>query len=177
MEQVGKCTKCNRDAAYNMPHVDPDGNLLCDGCSYESEVMVTGVSQFLDDDGNLQPKRRSESYRKLGCTISVYQEKSGPSKSAWTDRGRRAFKMSSEEWDAPYEEILDRLIAIRENGFLRCNSGDCRVELPEDQMKFPLFAGVACPSCWEKHKAKLAQQRKDGKVCRMCRQPWGNCCC
>lgn len=177
MERIGKCTKCNKDAGYNIPHVDPDGNLLCDGCSYESEVMVTGVSQFLDEDGNLQPKERSESYRRMGCTISIYHEKGGPSKSAWTDRGGRAFDMSDEERNAEPGWTLGVMIAMREAGILRCNGGDCRVELPEDQMEFYLFAGVACPPCWEKHKAKLAQQRKDGKVCRMCRQPWGNCCC
>jgi hypothetical protein len=44
-------------------------------------------------------------------------------------------------------------------------------------MKFPLFATVACPGCWEKHLKTLESQRRAGHVCRFCNQPYNNCAC
>jgi hypothetical protein len=172
--RIGKCTKCGEDAAWNTPHVDDKGNLFCNGCADESSIMLCGISQFTDENGNYLPDQfgvRTKNH----CTIWINQGYD----SAWTDGGSHGYKLTDDErklMRADPEKLLDKMIAMRAANRYRCTG--CGADLAGSEVScFPLFAGVACTECGKKHGERIEHERKTGQVCSMCRQPYSLCCC
>jgi len=172
--RIGKCSKCGKDAAWNTPHTDDKGNLFCNRCAKESPVMLSGIAQWTDDAGNYKPDQfgvRTKNH----CTIWTEPKHL----SAWTDGGRHGYKLTDEEKSlavsAP-ESLLDKMIAMRAANRYRCTG--CGRDLDKSEVAcFPLFAGVACAECGKKHGEAIERERKMGRVCTMCRQPYLLCCC
>jgi len=165
---VPKCYHCKRDAQWNTPALDPKGNLWCNRCVDDdrSGTVFTSVCQFIED-GKYVPTG--------GVVLNgvvVWEDRS-----TWTEGGSRAVKLTEEEQKlSPLEiaQLLDKEHNV--DGLTRCTG--CGVKMTKDQIAgYPLFAGVVCAPCNEKHLASLDAQRKSGQVCRMCRQPYGACCC
>lgn len=175
MARVGHCTKCGEDAAWNTPYLDPDGNLICNRCGYDSPAILKGVSQFLDEAGNYKPSDYSE-YTKQGI---VLWSKPGSVKCWWYNGGRSYPLTAGEEKEASKnpEAFLEMLEEkITKQGLVRCTG--CGVEIKESEIAGrPLFAGVDCKACWAKHLTHIENERKSGQVCRMCRKPYSLCCC
>lgn len=171
--RVGKCSKCGRDATYNTPHVNPNGVLFCNHCAYESPLMLKGVGQHLNDDGSYQEDSMG-CFTKNHCSISLKHGVSG-----WTDDGLRRYKLTEIDkaiaTENP-EQILDEMIELRASGRYRCS--DCGIEMREDEVgAFPLFAGVICKECAIAYNERIAEERREGKICGMCKQPLSLCCC
>jgi len=171
--RVGKCSKCGRDAAYNAPHINPNGALFCNECAYESPLMLKGVGQHLNEDGSYKEDSMGH-YTKNHCTLALNH-----GMAAWTEDGRHSYKLS--EIDKAIaaenpEQILDAMISMRSSGRFRCS--DCGIEMSEDEVgAFPLFAGVICKQCLMAYNEKIAEERREGKICGMCKQPLSLCCC
>lgn len=96
---------------------------------------------------------------------------------AWFDDGARSWPIYEDERaNIPVDEYAKMIALKRENKIFRCTS--CKLEFPDSAIGGrPLFAGIVCKPCWEKHLAHLEDQRKKGHVCRFCGQPYDNCCC
>lgn len=173
-QRIGKCSKCGKDAAWNTPHIDSDGNIFCNRCAEESPVMLRGIAQWTDDGGNILPDQFGVR-TKNQCTIWI----NAGYESAWTDGGRHGYKLTDEEkasMAADPEALLDKMITMRAANRYRCTG--CGADLDKSEVAcFPLFAGVACAACGKKHGERIEHERKTGRVCTMCRQPYSLCCC
>jgi len=165
---VGTCYKCHQSAKWNTPALDEGNNLWCDGCvdSDRSGIMFRSVDQFMEDGF----------YVFTGGVvlngIVVWKDKH-----TWTEGGSRAVHLTKEEKEMDVEEIAEMLNKEHNiDGLTRCTG--CGIKMTQDQIAgYPLFAGVVCAPCNEKHKEHLNEERRRGHVCRMCGQPYGNCCC
>jgi len=183
--RIGKCCKCGKDASWNTPCVNPQNNeLFCDSCSHESTVLLRGIVQHLDKNGNYV-QHPLKPYVKNHCIVFASDLEHG-FLSAWTHDGHRSFPVSSSEinllqateipFETRIEAFLDKMASIVSSGKTRCTR--CHRDLDESEIAGrPLFTGVNCDSCFEVHKNELEEQRKNGHVCRMCGQPYGNCSC
>jgi len=174
MTRIGNCSKCGKNAAVNTPSIDDTGNLFCYQCAEDSPVMLKGISQHTDNQGNYQPdnfgvrtKNRCIVWSKPGYVC------------AWTDGGMHVYRLTEEEKLLAIsnpEKLLDKMIAMRAANHYRCT--ECGRDLSESEVScFPLFAGVACAECGKKHGERIEHERETGQVCRMCRQPYSLCCC
>ena len=172
--RIGKCSKCDKEAAWNTPHIDGDGNLFCNRCAEESPIMLKGISQHTDDQGNYLPDQfgvRTKNH----CIVWSNPEYV----CAWTDDGGRGYRLTPEEKllaSSDPESLLDKMANMRAANRYRCTG--CGLEMDKSEVhSFPLFAGVACTACGKKHGEQIEHERKTGQVCRMCRQPYSLCCC
>lgn len=172
MSELGNCTKCGRDAKWNTPYLAPDGDLLCNACAGDSPVLLRGISQFRDEQGQYV---RERAYTKRGVCIRWYDS----GLYCWVGNGVTCFDCNKAQRDAlddgRIEQVLDSIADFVLTHF-RCT--DCKGDFPRtDIAGRPLFAGLVCAPCKKKHEAFLEGQRKSGKICRRCREPYGNCCC
>ena len=165
---VGNCTKCGRNAQYNSPALDASSNLVCDNCADKdrSNTIFYSINQF---------KINGEYEFTGGVVLNgvvVWKDKS-----AWIEGGSRGTHLTEEEKKLTPTEIAHILnVEFNGNGILRCTG--CGTKMKKNEVaSYPLFAGVACKECDVKHKQNLENERAKGHVCRMCGQPYGNCCC
>jgi hypothetical protein len=95
---------------------------------------------------------------------------------AWWNYGMRCFPLTESEKEMTDHEIRELIISYLARAKVRCTTCEKDLDI-KDIAGYPLFAGVTCAACWEKHKAHLEDQRRRGAVCGMCRQPFDDCCC
>ena len=172
MVRVGKCSVCGRDAAWNTPAIDKQGNLYCNDCAYLSNEMLTGVSQSLDDDGKYKLHHSDTKYKKH-CVLHVDEQ------CAWTDDGNIAFILREDEKILAYEypaKVLDIMIEMRSKNEFRCTKCGKDIKSTDKKLKI-LFAGILCKDCIYEYAKMVQRQRNTGQVCSMCWQPYALCCC
>lgn len=94
---------------------------------------------------------------------------------AWVN-GRSWF-LTPEEQQLSASKLIEKIESDNKGGKVwRCS--DCGSQLAEEEIAgFPLFCGVNCAACWEKHLAKCAEEVRLGHVCRFCRKAYSQCCC
>jgi len=173
---VGTCTICGKSAAYNTPYIRSDnGELICNRCGDEGkpeDVVLIGVDQHLKN-GNYVFKGRVTAYI-LNRNV-IWIKPDGSFDSMWTHGGTHAFRLRDEEKSMDLLEVFDLMSMVAYDGHYRCST--CNQDFEGEPAGYPLFAGINCETCWQKHLGHLQKQRKEGKVCRMCGQPYGACCC
>jgi len=175
IERVGNCCKCGQSAAWNTPFIDGCNNLYCNRCAYESKELLAGIEQHLTEAGKYQPHKQWHEYAKNHCCVWCVPD-TGEIRDAWSDCGRRVFWVHKEEREMQPAQFLDMMIALRAAKRFRCSR--CGIEIAESEVGgYPLFAGVNCPECWQKHQAEVEKERRTGAVCSMCGQPYLLCCC
>lgn len=174
MTYVGKCSKCSKEAAWNTPCIDKAGKLFCNKCAYESNEILQGVKQWLNEDGTfvrIPEWKRSH--------ISVCQEFTDTVEHfylAWYNNGSICYPVGEDENYLSPEELINKIETMLANGDFKCT--DCKGIYKEgEEGGYPLFAGRVCKSCWEEHLKAIKQEYKEGHVCRMCRQAYSECCC
>lgn len=172
-QRIGKCSKCGKGAAWNTPGLTEDGKLMCNTCTDKPDAPLTrGIEQYTDEDGKYVANRHA-SFSKGGVILWTKEM------CAWTDGGRRGWPLSDAEKQVANTSpvyLIDAIIVKRMAGITKCTQ--CEKEIEEkDVAGRPLFCGVACKPCWAKHLEHLEEQKRKGQVCRMCRKPWGACCC
>jgi len=172
---LGKCSICGKGAAYNTPALRSDnGQIVCNNCAsrnYPKDIVLIGIDQHLKENGDY---KLEEKYYLNG---NVIWWKGDKPESMWTHGGSRAFQLREEEEGMGLLEIFDLMQTVVGDDPPRFRCSGCVMDYMGEPAGYPLFAGVNCKGCWEKHQEHLNQQRKTGQVCRMCGQPWGNCCC
>lgn len=168
--KVGNCSSCGKNAAWNTPTLDKEGNLRCDTCSNDSPILLQGVDQFLDKKGNYVKLPR---FYKRGIVI-WYTIETGQAGTAWFNNGGTSAPLNEDEVDLSLdpESLCDKLADEWEAGYRRCTS--CKATITEEEIGgYPLFAGLNCESCWAKH----VSGAKHDHICSMCRKPLRFCCC
>lgn len=176
------CSKCGKDAAWNTPYMDSKGNVWCDTCSKNSKgVFLMGISQHLRDDKFFKLDDNGIHYCFNNCVMSIHMQRPGvrPSVAVWYEGGIRSYPINEKEYDKALFEPLSFLTKLSKEvakGHRWCTNCEKKM-IKEEVAGYPLFAGVACPACWKKHLEHLEDEKKKGHVCRMCGQPYGNCCC
>ena len=164
-DRVGNCSVCGKDASWNSPGVDPDGNLWCSNCKYESKVLIRGVKQRKEDGEYIY----SGGVTKRDITIDV---ENGENMVVWRNKGGIVIPLSVEEKVMDPEILCDRLADEYASGILRCT--ECKEKISKDDVGgHPLFAGLACKQCWDIHVEGARHDRR----CVMCGQPKRFCCC
>ena len=74
------------------------------------------------------------------------------------------------------EEVMGEIARKWKASVRRCSGCGKEMKL-EEVAGYPLFAGINCRECWERHCEETEEQRKTGKVCSMCGKPWNDCYC
>lgn len=169
---IGECSICGRLANYNTPHLDRYGNLFCDNCAWDvANSLLIGISQSLSKNLTYVWDVKLH-LMKNGVKLSYYTY----SKNAYFSNST-AFPLTEEESEMPDIDLLDYLYEnYKSKGTIRCT--DCYVDLKlKNVAGRPLFAGVNCDECWEKHNSHLQHQRHIGHVCSLCGDAWDACCC
>ena len=173
MMQIGNCVRCGKSAAYNTPYLNPDMMLFCNSCvnADRSGVVFRAIRQHYDDDGDYV---FIDEWSMNGVSVSDKYDV----RSAYTDGGTRAVKLTEQEKKATPRTLLVCLVAMREAGYLRCTECDPPHDVKEENVAgYPLFAGTACKKGWKRHQEKVEEERKRGHVCRLCGKPYSNCYC
>lgn len=165
---VGNCFHCKKDANWNAPALDHDNNVWCNRCVDDdrSGIMFRTIEQRLTD--GMVTFTGGVVFNGVVVWID---------RTVWTDGGRRSVKLTGNEKSLPVE-VIARLLDQEHNiqGLTRCTG--CGTKMTQDQIAgYPLFAGVVCAPCNQKHLEHLEGQRKSGHVCRMCGKPYDACCC
>ena len=171
MVRVGKCSICDRDAAWNTPAIDKYGNLYCNTCAYNSNKMLLGVSQSLNEDGTYKLDERTR--YKNNCVLWIDEP------CAWTHNGGVSFRLRNDEKilaKQDPEKILDLMANMVSNNETRCTRCGKDIKSNDKRIRI-LFAGVLCENCIPEYEKMVQHQRDTGQVCRMCRQPYALCCC
>jgi len=188
-----KCSSCGENASVNTPGIDENGTILCHNCLDKSRdcIMRFGIQQRSDSFGALTPDSNLHRFYN-GNTLVFYPSESWTRKgnfrygfrnplysiSAYTNDGSVFPLTPSEVVDAiknPFQilKMMDKYITSDQ---FRCTT--CHGEFKIDDLGGrPLFAGKVCKKCWEEHLKDLENEKKKGNVCRMCGEPYGNCCC
>lgn len=179
MGDIGPCSKCGRpDAGINTPAVDAAGNVFCGYCASGSPTLAKGIDQYRDADGRFKKPALggvAAVYMKEGCILWVYENGSA---CAWTDNGRCDRFLRPEDKALAHsnpEALLDEILAMRQAGRYRCSK--CGTELPEAEVERGAWATKLCPEHFAAWQAKVDADRKAGRVCPRCRQPYDLCCC
>jgi len=173
--KLGTCSVCGKDAAWNSPCVLVEKGLeksplFCDRCSQEDGRFMRAVQQHTRQWAHYVV------FRKRGVTFHCTETPAGFKVDAgW---------MNSSSIPNVYEKTKDMSIEGALNYFARmiiseqyfC-TGCGTIIFKSEIAGRPLFAGVNCKHCWEKHLEHAQQERKSGHVCRMCNQPYSFCCC
>lgn len=185
------CSVCGNSAKWNVPYMDVDGNIYCDTCDDDvKDRLLYGIDQHMGLGYTPKMEPTHLHYSKNGVILSCILNHFGSGGnrryflpkfiySCWSDGGRTSWKI--DEIDAAMiesnvEKFLDYVRSTLDSGVFKCSS--CGGLFPKEQIAgYPLFTGINCPTCYEKHLAKLDEQRREGHVCRMCGQPYGNCSC
>lgn len=83
-----------------------------------------------------------------------------------------AFPLTVEEKKLNLDQVIDLIKKTKDDGNTRCTT--CLATIKEsDVAGYPLFAGVNCATCWEKHLERAKTERK----CSLCGKPISFCCC
>ena len=106
--------------------------------------------------------------------VQVWQ-KDGKITNAWLLNGLQVVPVFKEEEILDPEMFATKILSEKESGKYRCS--DCKGIFDGEPAGRPLFAGINCPACWERHSKKIEQERKSGNVCRRCGEPRSLCCC
>lgn len=98
----------------------------------------------------------------------------------WVRGGSTSWVLTDEEKNrlakGHIKQVMVEIATKRANGIWRCTG--CGKEITKEQVAgYPLFAGCNCDECWERHKMKVEEERRTGKVCSMCGKPWSECYC
>lgn len=183
--RVGNCTLCGDPAGVNTPHIRPTGELVCNHCADVSDEFLVGVGQFYGPDGKFIFLTDFRHFAKRGAVLSIYintHKRTGEriyDVSAWITGGSHSWPLTNVEEELAFkdpEKLLDGIADTEASGNFRCT--DCEEIFPHGAIAgYPLFSGRVCADCMEKHRKKLEQEIRDGHVCRMCGQPYSNCCC
>jgi len=170
------CSICGRDAKFNQPTRRVDTHeVVCYGCAHRSPPEGVLLYPIAQNTG--LPSGISSSllfYFLNGCGVSFDIER-GRIGSGWDKKGR-AFKFTEEEKEGL--SILSAFETIKietREGHYRCSS--CSRPMKGEPAGFPLFCGVNCPECWEKHQEVVEEQGKEGRICSRCNEPYLLCCC
>lgn len=168
-KRVGFCTKCGHPSDWNTPYIDPKYNLWCNTCASNdrTDVVFRAVEQQLNEQGEVV---QTGGLALNGITLN-------PDKNCWVEGGSRAVPLTEDELKMPHGDLI-RLInqEFNVNHITRCTS--CTIKMTQDEIGgYPLFAGCVCAPCWAKHLDFMETERRQGHVCRMCHQPYSNCCC
>lgn len=91
------------------------------------------------------------------------------------DRYHRVFERATSNW------VPEGCIAkcercggvMREEGVWEHKCGSCGIDV-EPGALVGLFVPHTCKECHDKH---VDQDRKSGRICRMCGKPYSLCCC
>lgn len=84
----------------------------------------------------------------------------------------RTFHLRGDEKKRTMRDILALISADQKMGTRRCTS--CGCDCTKDEVGgYPLFAGINCKACWEKHLEKAKTERR----CTLCGQPMSFCSC
>lgn len=196
IERLGNCDICGKPSVWNSPCVDPkfglqDSILYCDTCSKkEKGHLLLSIKQHTVDgkrmwanDGVCWAARYNE--------VVFHINPDYTPNSAWfyghihIPKIVEKWNDFANEWGTPrddedrrirLEDFMRKLSDFHQSGLHWCTS--CEKEMPaSDIAGHPLFAGAVCADCWKLHQAHLEDERKRGHVCRMCGQPYSNCCC
>jgi len=193
------CSVCNGNASVNTPGIDEQGNIVCHLCldKMRDSVLRFGIKQRSDEDGTLNPDGNCHRFYN-GHTLIFYLNENWNRKASFKQKGSFRYGIKH-----PYYSIsaytndgavfplteFENIDAIRNPFFIlqmidnfvklgkfRCT--DCHNEFRIDDLGGrPLFAGKVCKLCWEKHLLHLKNEKKEGHICSMCGEPYGNCCC
>lgn len=173
------CSQCGKNARYNTPYIDKDGNIWCSQCSHKSTVMMQGVDQHtLEIDKSPRfPNEKGkdgtrEEFTKKGAV--VWRE-NGQLSVAWLKEGSQGVPIHHDEQKMDPEVFLDKILKEQADGYYRCTT--CKKTFKGEPAGYPLFAGICCVDCMQKHREMLEKERKTGRVCSFCHEPYGNCCC
>jgi len=178
---IGNCSICGNECVWSGATVRTDnGEIVCKTCSDKGEpqdVVLREVRHTLHEDGGLEFDLNltgtSEIYKYNGHVIWLDNE--GTPSSVWIENGHTAFKLRNNEKDLTLIELLDTMETLVAENKFRCSN--CGQDFSKPPAGRPLFAGINCEECWEKHKQHLNNQREKGHICRLCGQPYGACCC
>jgi len=188
------CSVCGKSAQYNTPCIDDEGNIICERCreTLNDGKMRRGIEQHRNVNCMLESDSSMHFFLNKGVISFYYNrhvETLGKEKiwifepmysiSAYTDYGRTSFPLNREEKLEAIASPKSALLLIDMydvKRWFRCTT--CGKHFTESEVAGrPLFAGKVCKDCWKKHLESLENERKKGHVCRMCGQPYGNCCC
>lgn len=100
--------------------------------------------------------------------VTVYEDGT-----AYVNEGGTVWPLTESEKSLPLVERLSLIKSEWRNGEnYRCTT--CKTKLAKrDVAGWPLFAGVACLDCWNKHLEYAKTERR----CTLCNQPMSFCCC
>jgi hypothetical protein len=185
------CSKCGKSAAWNTPVWDKSGNIFCARCAEDIEdTLLYGIEQHRDSRGYVHSSTRSLKYVKNGIVLHAdliytavkgerYYYKPNYFFVCWSNYGRTSWKMSAfdnEMCSNNVEKFLDYVHETISKGLFKCSS--CGELFPKEEIAgYPLFSGINCKNCYDIHLKNLDEQRKSGRVCSICGQPYGNCSC
>lgn len=185
------CSVCHKGAAVNTPMVDKDLNIYCDDCAKDAVgIMLYNINQRLTINGRFEQDMTRLVYVKNSIVLHAdvsYKGIRGEymvckpvfTLRCWTNGGQRSWPVSKDERVLALKDVEAYLDLVA--NYVSCNVVKCTTcgELinKSEVAGYPLFAGVACKSCWAIHQAKLLTEKAAGHVCRMCGEPYGNCCC
>ena len=169
-ERIEKCHICDEKADVGTPYIDSNSKLYCHVCAKETEgKFLIGIKQWTDEKGDYIT---IPSYFQDGVVIIFYNDKP----SVWYESGLRSFYLTKNERENfSVSETINKIKDMRRNNLHRCSS--CGEYFSEELANFPLFAGVNCPDCWEKHLERIEKDKQTGNVCSKCRKPRSICCC
>jgi DNA-directed RNA polymerase subunit RPC12/RpoP len=188
------CSVCGKSAQYNTPCIDDEGNIICERCreNFKDGKMRRGIEQHRNVNGLLESDGSMHFFLNKGVVAfynNSHAEMIGKEKvrlhepmysiSAYTDYGRTTFPLNRDEKLDAIANPKAALLLIdmyNMNCWFRCTTCGKRFDEHEVAGR-PLFAGKVCKTCWDLHLEYLEDERKKGNVCRMCGQPYGNCCC
>ncbi len=98
----------------------------------------------------------------------------------WVECGHQVWKLCESEVErlrrGKIEEVMGEIARKWKAGVRRCSGCGKEMKL-EEVAGYPLFAGINCRECWERHCEETEEQRRTGKVCSMCGKPWNDCYC
>lgn len=173
---VGNCSICGRNAAYNTPTLRSDnGDIVCNNCAgrkYPEDVVLIAIDQHFDER-----EYKIESKYYLNGNVIWWKPETDTPGSMWTHGGSHAFSLREEEKGMGLLEIFDLMQTVVGDDPPRYRCTRCNLDFKGEPAGYPLFAGVNCLNCWEKHLAFQEEERKKGNVCRMCGKPYSACYC
>jgi hypothetical protein len=95
---------------------------------------------------------------------------------AYIRNGGTVFYLREKEHLLTLDTLAENIQRELDLGILRCTS--CGIDMSKDTVGgYPLFAGMVCVPCWNKHLEHAETEKKTGHVCRMCNKPYSFCCC
>ena len=188
MEKELTCHKCGKPIVYD-PYSDKHLHIYHEQC-IPADTMLIQVNQWSTKrDYKVDFGRLRYRYNEvvIHCD-TIYQGIQGVLMWAepkyhfhcWYKGGQTSYPIDAEQIEAirkdGIEAFMKWLDRRTKSGLIKCTA--CGRQMHEtDVAGRPLFAGVNCADCWKKHQEHLELEKKKGHVCRMCGQPYGNCCC